>query len=892
MPTVDFEPWTRFHDNPATPRVPHPLAHYYVGSRQDIIDIIQLAEKIDSKPKIRASGSHWALSDAAMTPDFVVETRNPTDVSLPCLNRQLFEVIPDCMAAEAERFFIAQGVTKYDEKAPVDPNKFYLFHVESGTRIYELYSMLDAGDDAAPKSLAAKVKDNTTNYDGPWAMPTLGGAGGQTIAGAFSTGTHGGDVHIPPIVDAVQAIHLIGPGAQEYWIERELASGFPQLVDDTKIAALYPGIRVVRDPDIFHAAIVGVGRMGIIYSVVLRVIRQYALHELGQDKDGWSNVRKWVGDPTHSNFTNRFVQVLINPNTDADNKDHSCWVTLRDMQQLANTTKPELGRAERGILGATAGNSAPLQDPHSGLLTSHLNDIFNAMCASDEPVTDQLEHLKNVAEAARDAALLVAYNLYLALTFTFGAAAAALEVEIDAALATAAAAQLTIQAITDLQDTLAPGPLYNTLGTVANWAAANDHMEIFRALADAGIGSQAGSHNYTAISYAMMDVHNYLDQQCTSWGDSLEVFFDFSSKTAGKQIVSYLDKILQNNSDLNNGLLLTGDPATDGMKMAFPGYISLRFMGQTSALIGMQKWGTACSMEIAGTGTGTGTQPFLAAAERDAINMGAMVHWGQRNNMTMKEVEKLYGAFSAADPLYRWRAALSYFTDNGRLATFQSDFTKQRGLEIVEPKITSFLVAPTNGCAGELVNVQWDASHNPMETVVELQVLPPDSSTPENTIPLTGLTGSQMVALPAGRKVFRLAARLTLNGRPVPVFSSFDVQGFAPGDIWPFSITPDCASVDGVFGLPRWSARISFASTVSSHLAVQKLGCWFEPMAAVWHVRPTGGLPEMTFTPSMVEQVMKSTPLLQGEWVFYIEATGCSGAPPSLQVQFHTTCIA
>jgi hypothetical protein len=890
MPTVDFAPWVGFHDDPATPRVAHPLRHYYVGTRQDIIDVIRAAEEIDSKPKVRASGSHWALSDAAMTTDFVVETRDPKDASLPCLNRQLFEVIPDCMTAEAVRFFIAQGVTKYDEGAPVDPSKFYLFHVESGVRIYELYSMLDAGDDAAPKSLAARVNDATVNYNGPWAMPTLGGAGGQTIVGAFSTGTHGGDVHIPPIADAVQAMHLIGPGGREYWIERELAPGYPQVVDDAKIKALYNEIQVIRDPDTFRAVLVSAGRMGIIYSVVLRVMRQYALHVLGQDKDGWSNVRKWVGDPTHSNFANRFVQVLINPNTDADNKDHSCWVTLRDMQPLGNATKPELGRAERGILGVTAGNSAPLEDPHSGLLDTMMADIYNAMCASDQPITDQLEHLKNIAEAARDAALLLAYNIYLAMGFTFGAAAAALEVQLEEALAAAATAQATIMVITDLQDTLAPGPLYNTLGTVANWAAANDHIDIFRALADAGIGSQAGSHNYTAISYAIMDVHNYLDQQCLSWGDSLEAFFDFSSKAAGKQMVAYVDKILQNNADLNNGLLMTGDAKTDGMRMVFPGYVSLRFMGQTSALIGMEKWGTTCSIEIAGTGTATGTEPFLAAAERDAIQMGAMAHWGQRNNMTMKEVERLYGAFYPSDPLYRWRAALASFTDNGRLATFQTDFTRQRGLEIIIPKISDFVVTPTNGCAGEEVSVSWDASHNPVETEVELQVLPPDSSVPEQTIALSGLSGSQMVALPNGRKVFRLAAMLMLNGRMVPTYSTFDVHGYADGDIWAFSITPDCQSVDGILGVARWSSRISFASTVSPKLSVAKLGCWFDPMAAVWHVRPPGGLAEMTFTPSAVEQVMTAKPSLQGEWVFYIQAAGCSGPPPALQVQFHTTC--
>jgi hypothetical protein len=135
-----------------------------------------------------------------------------------------------------------------------------------------------------------------------------------------------------------------------------------------------------------------------------------------------------------------------------------------------------------------------------------------------------------------------------------------------------------------------------------------------------------------------------------------------------------------------------------------------------------------------------------------------------------------------------------------------------------------------------------------------------------------------------------MAVGLVLNGRMEQTYGAFDVYGYAEGDIWAFSITPDCQSVDGSGGMARWSARVSFASTVSPKLSVAKLGCWFEPMAALWHVRPPGGLTEMTFTPSTVEQVMTAKPSLQGDWVFYIQAVGCSGATPALQVQFHTTC--
>src|SRR5207247_157927 len=106
----------------------------------------------------------------------------------------------------------------------------YLFHVEAGMRLYQLYCLLDAGDDTIADSIATTLPQ----YKGPWAMETLGGAGGQTIVGAISTGTHGGDVHLPPIGDSVQAIHLVGTEGRQYWIERELIPDV-WLVDDDKL---------------------------------------------------------------------------------------------------------------------------------------------------------------------------------------------------------------------------------------------------------------------------------------------------------------------------------------------------------------------------------------------------------------------------------------------------------------------------------------------------------------------------------------------------------------------------------------------------------------------------------------------------------------------------------
>jgi FAD/FMN-containing dehydrogenase len=246
------------------------------------------------------------------------------------------------MTNDALRWFADQGMPSNDPTQPPAEadNPFYLYHVTSGTRIYDLYCLLDRGEPPNnPNTLAYVVRsrfgdDAPHDYSGPWAMATLGGAGGQTIVGAFSTGTHGGDVGFSPIADCVQAIHLVGPkgslrSVPHYWLERPLEGlglqTVTNVVDDELLAARYPGITVLRDPDIFNAAIVAAGRLGIIYSVVLRVVRQYALTATASE-DVWSTVKAWLPNPNATQYNHRFVQVVVNPYSRPDSSDHSCFI--------------------------------------------------------------------------------------------------------------------------------------------------------------------------------------------------------------------------------------------------------------------------------------------------------------------------------------------------------------------------------------------------------------------------------------------------------------------------------------------------------------------------------------------------------------------------------------
>lgn len=342
---IDRSDWRRKHDDRrAAPLVVNPEVHFFPETREDLIEIVRNSLTAQ-RAEVRASGSHWALSHAAVTDRFVVETRGFSEpdgfAETPFLNNTLYDVIPECLSDDAVRQLTSQLERPFMAADP-DLESYNYYHVEAGVRIFELYSRLDLRSqnpgDTAPLETHMPTSRHPWTRDanalrGPWAMPTLGGAGGQTIVGAFSTGTHGGDQHLPPIADAVQAIHLIGSDGKEYWIERfDQTPGVPTLTDDHRLRRLYPDIEIIRDNPIFDAVLISVGRMGIIYSVVLKVVRQYGLTQ-ERTVDNWTNISARLVNPADPLFRSRFLQVVVNPhpkvNPPFPTPDHTCYVEQR-----------------------------------------------------------------------------------------------------------------------------------------------------------------------------------------------------------------------------------------------------------------------------------------------------------------------------------------------------------------------------------------------------------------------------------------------------------------------------------------------------------------------------------------------------------------------------------
>lgn len=167
-----------------------------------------------------------------------------------------------------------------------------LVHVQCGIKIHDLRDQLENNFKFQPGVVLNDGPGDKPQNHG-YAVKTLGGSGGQSIVGAFSTSVHGGDdldtVNggcIQPLPDMVQAIHLVGAGGVEFFIQR---AGAKAVVD---VAALE-----------------------------------------NNRKDTWNNVSQLVQLGQHSaggntiadmRAANRFLQVLILPYPESTG-DHTCF---------------------------------------------------------------------------------------------------------------------------------------------------------------------------------------------------------------------------------------------------------------------------------------------------------------------------------------------------------------------------------------------------------------------------------------------------------------------------------------------------------------------------------------------------------------------------------------
>jgi hypothetical protein len=777
IPHAQLAPWTRKHDKPGTPLVAQAPVIFFP---QSLEDVIELCSSRPAGQRLHAAGSHWALSTAAVSDHSFVETHDFHEV-FPAMGRTLFNVVPGCLADE---FLIDLNARSLAGGA-----QSYFVHFESGKRIYQLYAELDVGDSQIPESLCVLMQNRFGNnaFTGSWGFETLGGAGGQTVVGALSTGTHGADFDRPPLADGVVALHLVADGGKHVWIERSHIDGTP-FTDAAKLRSLFgqaqfggpKKFEIIYDNDLWRAAIMQVGRFGIVYSAVLRVLPQYGLREQLVLSE-WESVRGKIADPTSDLFRptgtetqHRALQIAVNPIPSTNGTTHLCGITKRwtlPLDQVQTSPMPPVswgggrnvaGRPERvgnivvpfdTTLNAPrfsmAGTGVAWSPDDSGITSFSLLD---SACADanfmDGVVSGIYTEIENFL-----ATNAVAIGGALAGAIAAGAGPGILALA-PFLLAILALLALFLNSLRNDGSTM--GQALNNLRN--GLLGSNDPNQraagilVWRAIAAQVFKSQQSPHDYNAISYAIMDGHNYNDISCTVNVRSVEVFFD----AADPNLIAFVDRLLQFEAD---------QEFAAGKSVV--GYISLRFCMPSQALIAPESFPRTCAIECSGLADEAGSTEFVnfAVSLAQDPNIKGVLHWGQQNDSTQSEIEFRFGDTPASPdgPLHVWRAALGMLTENGRLDGFSSKFTRRAGLEVVQPMIGTFEIANAPSAGHPDCTVAWDCRNNPPGTMLNLEILAPGGGVTQ--VPGLALQGHHTFsAAHHGAYVAVLLASLDRNG--------------------------------------------------------------------------------------------------------------------------------
>jgi hypothetical protein len=553
-------------------------------SRAELISAIRQAE--EAGHRVRAVGSSWSFSDAAIPSDASPRSEPGALIDTTRLNRTL--------AADLA------GIVK--SAGGVFP--FTWAMVEAGMTVSALSSYLDS----QPTRLAL----------------VSGGGSGQTVGGVISTGTHGGDTfESKPLVDCVLAIHLVGAGGVEYWIEP--SSG---ITDPTKLQTVYPGLsanNIHYDDTLFRAALVAAGSMGVIYSVVLNTAPQYGQvqHRIASTwqqlmaKDGnlsavmsGSLMSAGYGQPNLLDGspmppalgpfeTPCFCQIVVNP-----------YPLEPDDGTLSNTEKAVAGQNLCFVTNRVRIDipTNPVNPPGGGWpdIESFGQAARNSLGSNFGDYDIRFLNFKNSLNPSDDLSVNAAkFVAFLAQNF---------------------------------------GP--RTISAVIT--------NVLQQIVPVG---QLGER--TDVSFKLSDV--------ASWGAairSLSVEAAFTISDA----VAYV----------NDVLALVVSYAARQPTVYVAGYLSLRIVGQqTSSLLGMHRWTPTCFVEYAMLGGTSGVMEFVNDLQRLALSHNGALHWGQCNNvMQATDVQRIYGPQNVAS-FVRARAIVS---QNGSMRTFDNAFTDRLAL--------------------------------------------------------------------------------------------------------------------------------------------------------------------------------------------------------------------
>jgi hypothetical protein len=522
----------------------------------------------------------------------------------------------------------------------------HFFHVEAGITLADLEALLD--------------------HESPRLALKAAGAPGATLAGALATGTHGAEFQWTLMVDTVRAIHLVGPGGEEWWIEgdesianhKALQARYPKIDNAHFIAGHWNAIAGLTAQDVLNAVIVSMGTIGVVYSVVLEVFPQFGIQQIIK-RTSWETLVRAAGTSTvllaagDAGANAAMLQALLNgkvngtgigaaENVYADlainpfNLD--CWVTNRRVtaELPIDANAPSLGIGD--YLNAVSTSLGA--DSQSVVFNSAMIGRLFDFLKYDTDVPTNLGH--DIGDVNSGTGLLGFVTQFPDLL-------------------TAALATVTVQAVANADG---PNPAYNSpnfLGSLLTGVLNAVQGTIDSDLSDhTDIGSKSGS---------------------VGWGGGmpgrgLEIAID------PEKAFTFLQKVLI--EDVMNGIMI-------GQNKPLLGYISVRICQSTKTLMGMQQFTPLTAMiEVVGYRSPE-ANAVIDEIQRRVIALNAntglraMLHWGLENDQLTQKDLTFMPVSDLLRPTVTYTKLSAFqqvrqFLRNGNIACFDNFFVQRLGL--------------------------------------------------------------------------------------------------------------------------------------------------------------------------------------------------------------------
>lgn len=230
---------------------------------QEIID-----QAVKRKKTLRAQGSSWSLSKVAVTDHELINTK-PLRIG----------------------FTIPASQTSPSYTGDREKLRF----LECGLSIAEI---------------------NTILFKDKLSLKASGSNNGQTLPGVVSTNTHGSAFRFGATQDFVVGIHLIAGPTKQVYLER---ASYPVTQDSFGNML---GAQVIRDDELFNAALVSFGSFGIIHGLMIEARELFLLHAIRSFHPFNDGLRSAISRLDFSNIdlhgqsADRLYhfQVTVNPN--------------------------------------------------------------------------------------------------------------------------------------------------------------------------------------------------------------------------------------------------------------------------------------------------------------------------------------------------------------------------------------------------------------------------------------------------------------------------------------------------------------------------------------------------------------------------------------------------